>query len=310
MKNIAIPILVAIIFVVMMLYLVSFQVRETESVYITRFEKPVREITEPGLGWKWPAPIEKVNRFDSRLRVLEAEPGETTTRGNVPIIVHTYIAWRVKEPLKFLRAFPGGINDAVDKLRSQINDTQNRVIGQHSFGEFINSDPNRIKFDVIQQEMLADIQKPVLENYGVEVKTLGIKQLKISEDVTKKVFDRMKQDRLRLTEATVAQGAAEATRIRSDAEGKRTTLLAAAEGRAKQIRGRGDAEAARYYEMLNADPSLAMFLRNLESLVASLKERTTFFVPTGIEPFKYLREMPSIEPGKVVEPVKTAEAKK
>lgn len=298
MKNIAIPILVAVIFVVMLLYLVSFQVRETESVYITRFDKPVREITKPGLGWKWPSPIEKVHRFDSRLRVLEAEPGETTTRGNVPIIVHTYIAWRVAQPLKFLYAFPGGVDDAVDKLRSQINDTQNRVIGQHAFGEFINSDPNRIKFDDIQKEMLADIQKPVLENFGIEVKTLGIKQLKISEDVTKKVFDRMKEDRKRLTEATVAQGTAEATRIRSDADGKKTTLLAAAEGRAKQIRGQGDAEAAKYYEMLNADPNLAMILRNLEAMQNTLKDRTTLIIPTDIEPFKYLREMPSAEPKK------------
>jgi membrane protease subunit HflC len=304
MKNIAIPVLVAVIFVVMLLYLVSFQVRETESVYITRFEKPVREITKPGLYWKWPTPIEKVNRFDSRLRVLEAEPGETTTRGNVPIIVHTYIAWRVKEPLKFLNAFRGGIDDAVDKLRSQINDTQNRVIGQHAFGEFINSDPNRIKFDDIQKEMLADIQKPVLENFGIEVKTLGIKQLKISEDVTKKVFDRMKADRQRLTEATVAQGTAEATRIRSDADGKKTTLLAAAEGRAKGIQGKGDAEAARYYEMLNADPNLAMILRSFDAIKTMLKDHTTLVIPTDIEPFKYLREMPVVDPNKSVEGTK------
>jgi modulator of FtsH protease HflC len=309
MKNFAIPVLIAVIFAIMLLYLVSFQVRQTESVYITRFEKPVREITTPGLGWKWPAPIEKVNRFDSRLRVLEAEPGETTTRGNVPIIVHTYIAWRVKEPLKFLNAFRGGLDDAVDKLRSQINDTQNRVIGQHAFGDFLNSDPNRIKFDDIQKEMLADIQKPVLENYGIEVKTLGIKQLKISEDVTKKVFDRMREDRKRLTEATVAQGTAEATRITSDADGKTKTLLAAVEGRAKQIQGQGDAEAARHYEMLNADPNLAMILRDFEALRNTLKDNTTFFVPTNIEPFKYLTAMPQVTPAKPNGPNKVVDAK-
>jgi modulator of FtsH protease HflC len=310
MKNLAIPILVAVIFAVMLLYLVSFQVRETESVYITRFDKPVREITAPGLGWKWPAPIEKVNRFDSRLRVLEAEPGETTTRGNVPIIVHTYIAWRVAQPLKFLNAFRGGAEDAVDKLRSQINDTQNRVIGKHAFGEFINSDPNRIQFEEIQKEMLADIQKPVLENYGIEIRTLGIKQLKISEEVTKKVFDRMKADRIRLTTATVAQGTAEATRIQSDADGKRRTLLAAADGRAKQIQGQGDAEAARYYEMLNADPGLAMFLRSMEALRNSLRDKTTIFTPMDIDPFKYMRSMPSADQMHWADPNRVVDAKK
>ena len=73
MKNVAIPILVAVIFIIMAVYLVTFQVRETESALVTRFGEPVREKTEPGLAWKWPAPIERVHRFDSRLRVLESE---------------------------------------------------------------------------------------------------------------------------------------------------------------------------------------------------------------------------------------------
>jgi membrane protease subunit HflC len=295
MKNIAIPILVAVIFVVMVLYLVSFQVRQTESVYITRFDKPVREITKPGLGWKWPTPIEKVHRFDSRLRVLEAEPGETTTRGNVPIIVHTYIVWRIAEPLKFLERVKT-VPAAQDFLRSQINDTQNRVIGQYAFGEFINSDPNQIRFEKIQQDMLADMQKPVLEDYGIEVKALGIKQLKISEDTTKVVFDRMKADRKRRTDRTIAQGQAEATKIKTDADAKKTALLAAAEGRAKRIRGEGDAEAAKYYKMLDADPNFAMLLRDLEALQATLKDRSTVVIPADAAPFKYLRDQPSVKP--------------
>lgn len=294
MKNIAIPILVAVIFLIMAVYLVTFQVRETESVLITRFGQPVRDINEPGLKWKWPLPIERVHRFDSRLRVLESELVETPTRGAVPIIVKSYVVWRIADPLTFLNAVET-VADANDMLRSRINDTQNRVIGQHAFAEFVNSDPEAIKFRDIQSEMLADLQGPVRLDYGIEIRTLGIKQFKVSEEVTKDVFERMKADRQRRTEATIAQGNAEATKIRTDADAKRTVVLAAAEGRAKAIRGQGDAEAAQYYEMLESAPELAMFLRNLESLVRTLKERTTLVIPTDAEPFKYLREMPSLE---------------
>jgi len=114
----------------------------------------------------------------------------------------------------------------------------------------------------------------------------------------------MKEDRRRLTEATVAQGAAEATRITSDADGKKVTLMAAAEGRAKQIQGQGDAEAARYYEMLNADPYLAMILRNFEALRNTLYKDTTIILPPDVEPFIYLRTMPDVTP------VKPEDAKK
>lgn len=296
MKKIAIPLLIAVIFATMALYLVSFQVRETESAFITRFGKPLedREITRPGLYFKWPTPIERVHRFDSRMRVLDAPPAETTTKGAVPIIVNTYVVWRIAEPLKFLNAV-GTVSDANDAIRYRLNNAQNRVIGQHTFGEFVNSDPEKIKLDEIQREMLSDLQGPARNDYGIEIKTLGIKQLKISEDVTKDVFERMRAERRRRTETTIAQGNAEATKIRTDAEAKRTAVLAAAEGRAKAIRGQGDAEAAQYYKMLEEAPELAMFLRNLEALLTTLKERATIVIPADAEPFRYLREMPSLE---------------
>lgn len=296
MKNLAIPILVAVIFAIMAVYLVAFQVRETESAFVTRFGKVLddREITEPGLYFKWPAPIEYVHKFDSRMRILEAPVSETTTSGKVPIIVKTYIVWRIAQPLKFYNSVET-IAEAERKLTSQINDTQNRIVGQYAFSEFINSDPEKVQFEAIQAEMLKDLQASVGEDYGVEVKTLGIKQLKISEDVTEQVFNRMKAERKRLSDATIAEGNATATAIRTDADAKKTALLAAAEGRAKAIRGRGDAEAAKYYEMLEASPELAIFLRNLESLAASLKDQSTIIIPADVPPFKYLKEMPTLK---------------
>ncbi|MEN6427171.1 MAG: protease modulator HflC [Phycisphaerales bacterium] len=294
MKNIAIPILIAVISIVMIVYLVTFQVRETESGFVTRFGRPVREVTKPGLYLKWPTPIEQVHKFDSRMRVLEAaQLAETTTRGNVPIIVNTYVVWRVAEPLKFLNAVKTEDN-AESKLRNHINDTQNRIIGQHSFGEFVNSDPAKIRFDEIQAEMLADLKGPVQAEYGIEIKTLGIKQLKVSEDVTKKVFERMKAERQGRTDAITSEGDAMAIQIRADANKKRDVLLNAAEGRAKEIRGQGDADAAKYYELLETDPQLAIYLRNLETLKTTLSDRSTVVLGTDSDPYKLLMAMPSL----------------
>ena len=125
------------------------------------FGKATRQIVEPGLYFKWPPPIESVQKFDSRARGLVAELGETPTKGAVPIIVNTYIVWRIAEPLAFFNAVGGAISDAESKLLSQISDAQNKVIGRHEFSEFVNSDPSKIKFDDIEKEMLAEIQKAV-----------------------------------------------------------------------------------------------------------------------------------------------------
>ena len=297
MKNIAITIFIVLIVAVMVLYLVSFQVREIESVLVTTFGKPTREITEPGWYFKWPAPIQRVYPFDSRMRVFEAELGETTTKGAVPIIINTFIVWKIAEPLEFFNAV-GTVKEAENKLRSQLGDTQNKVIGRHYFAEFINSDPAKIKFEEIQDEMLTDLKQAVREDYGIEIKTLGIKQLKVSEDVSKDVFERMRAERNRKTEATIAEGNAEATRIKADADSKKTELLAAAEARAKAIRAEGDAEAAKYYKLLDEDPEFAIFLRKIEALKKYLEKRSTIVFSADMEPFELLREMPVLEPKK------------
>jgi len=310
MKSIAITIFIVLIIAVLALYLFSFQVREIESALVTTFGEPTRQITQPGWYFKWPAPIQRVDKFDSRMRVFDPDLGETATKGAVPIIVNTYIVWQIGEPLAFFNAIErGSIREAERKLLSQINDTQNRVIGRHSFSEFVNSDPTRIKFQQIEAEMLDDLQQAVsAANYGIDIKTLGIKQLKISEDVSKDVFERMKTERNRRTEATIAQGNAEATKIKTDADSIKTELLAAAEARAKAIMGQGDAEAAKYYEMLEEEPELAIFLRNVEALKNVLKE-TTILLPADAPPLTLLKGMPDLRPSEPNEPEKITVSK-
>ena len=157
MKNIAITIFIVLLAAVMVLYFISFQVRETESAFVMRFGKPIRSIDKPDkprLYFKWPAPIDRYYKFDSRMRVLDAPPGETTTKGAIPIIVNTYVVWRISEPLEFYNAMAdGSMTEAVRKLRSQISNTQNKVIGLHAFSEFVNSDTSKIRFREIEKEM-------------------------------------------------------------------------------------------------------------------------------------------------------------
>ncbi len=295
MKNIATTILIIVIVVIMGLYFVSFQVRETETALVTTFKKPERSLTEPGWYFKWPVPIQQVHRFDSRMHVLEGDVRETTTKGAVPIIVNTYVVWRIADPLEFFNSVQT-VNEAERKLLSRIGDTQNRVIGQHTFGAFVNSNPEDVKIVDIEQQMLENLRDPVRADYGIEIVTLGIKQLQVNEDVTAKVFDRMRAERRRRTEITLAQGKAEASRIEKNAETIRSALLVAADARATAIRGQGDAEAARYYELLQDDPEFAMFLRDTEALQNILQDRSTIILSGDSEPITLLKKQPSLKP--------------
>ena len=276
MKNIAVMIFILLIVAVWGLFLVSFQVREIESALVTRFGKPIRgEITEPGFYFKWPSPIEQVYKFDSRMNVLEADLGETTTKGAVPIIINTYIVWKIDNPLQFFNANAHGtVREARDKLLSQLESAQNTVVGRYNFSDFVNSDESKIKIEQIQEEMLSELQGEVSKaGYGIEIKTLGIKQLKISKEVSKEVFTRMQAERGSMTAATITEGKAQATKIETQANKQKNILLAAAEARAKEI-------------------------RDIEALQKILEARSTIVLSADTMPFKLLKEMPDLTPKK------------
>jgi len=297
MKNAWGLISILLVVAVLGLFFVSFQVRQTETAIVSRFGDPIRPIDKPGFYVKWPSPIEKVYKFDSRLRLLEGVLEETTTAGGEPIIVNSYITWRIADPQMYLIR----IRDtkiAEDNLKSLLRNAQNTVIGGHQFSEFVNTDRDKIQFAAIEKEILTYLNETsqVKKNYGIEVASVGLKRLMISQKVTEKVFERMKADRNRKTEAIIAAGNAEAEKITSDALAKQKELLAVAEAQAKAIRGAGDAEAAGYYKMLDADPELAMFLRDLDALRTILKERSTIVLGTDIEPMNLLKSIPAIKP--------------
>ena len=58
---------------------VIFIVREGEVAVVTRLGKPERAITEAGLYTRWPWPVQRVHRFDARIRALQGSYEETLT---------------------------------------------------------------------------------------------------------------------------------------------------------------------------------------------------------------------------------------
>ena len=301
MRNFWTLLVVVLVVVILVLSSVMFQVRQTEKVIVVRLGKPVRTIEEPGLKFKWPTPIEVVREFDSRSRLFQETPEEeVSTAGGEPIIVKTFVVWRIAEPQQFLEAVKD-ILTAEESLKSLLRDNQNSVIGRHYFSEFVNTNPERIQFEQIEQEIADAIRPKALADYGIEVQSVGIKRLMIPKNVTESVFERMRKDRNTKTEAILSEGTAQAEQIETDAEAKQKELLAVADAMAKQIRGKGEAEAAKYYEALEADPDLAMFLRDLEALKKILAERSTIVLGVDTEPIQLLKEMPKLQPKSATE---------
>lgn len=294
MKNVWVFVFVLLIVIVLGLYLFTFQVRETEIAVVTTFGKPTRTLKKPGMYFKWPRPINDVTRYDGRSHLYETVLMDATTKETEPITVTSYIIWKIDNPLVF-RESVGDRTEAEKQLDALLQDTQHTVIGQHYFSDFVNSDPDKIKFEEIESEMAEKI-RPGAKEFGVAVKVVGIRRLAVNEAVTKAVFERMKAERNRKTKAITKAGETEADTIEKNAEARRTELLAIVEARAKAIRGSGDAEAAGYYRMLAEDPEFAMFLRDIEALRKILSKETTIVLGADTDLIQLLKKAPDIQP--------------
>ena len=267
----------------------SFQLDQTDTAVVTTFGRPA-EVTEPGLHFRWPFPFQRVYRFDRRVRSFEGGAGkleETITKDNHNIIVGIYVDFRISQAEQFFRTFEN-ITRAEDDLNSWMRSAKKTAIGKYNFSQLVNTDPAKMCLVEIQDQILAELRSKS-SGYGLEILRVGINTINVPKDVSAKVFERMIAERKLIADRYLAEGDAEAKKIRIAADRERTIRLADAEAKAKEIRAEGDAEAARSYAVFQQNPELAKFLRKLDSLRQIVPGRTTLVLDTDTAPFDILK---------------------
>jgi membrane protease subunit HflC len=294
MKRNALTLVVGVILlVIFFLLLFTFQVRQTEVVVVTTFAKPSAEpITQPGLYFRWPLPIQKVYRFDKRIHNFEDEFEQMLTADGNNLLASVYVGWTIERPREFFNSFPSGKAEAAEpQLKSLVRGTKQAVIGRHPFSDFVSSNPQQVKFTQVEAEILQNIKDSALQKYGVNVHFVGIKRLGIPENVTTKVFDRMTAERQKEIDRLRTMGESEKIRIQSAADRDRAEILSKAHGEALTIRGEADREVSKSFEVFQQNPELAVFLFKLQALESSLSNRSTIVGDLSMPPFDMLRNI-------------------
>lgn len=293
-KRPGVMLVAAIVVALFVLVQVFFMVHEGDVAIRTFLGKPVRAYTESGLYPRKPWPLERVYRFDNRLRTLETSYEETLTEDGKNVLVGMYAAWRIEEPIKFLESV-GSAEQAEKHLDGLIRNHKSATIGRHPLSALVNVDPDEIQFDVMESTILERVAPEASARYGIRLASLGIHRLGLPQDITESVFERMRAERRKLAEQYRSEGEGEATRIRAEADSQKEQVLSRARADAKRIRAKGDAEAADFYKVFEEDPELAMFLRRLEAMEQLLQEKSTVVLSVDTEPFRLLKgEDPAI----------------
>ncbi len=297
-RNILTVIVGVALVVIFVLLLFTFQVRQSEIALVTTFGKPsAKPITEPGLYFKLPWPIQRVYRFDNRVQNFEDKFSQTYTADNNNLILTVYTGWKISDASIFYPKFLGQVSLAQIALESILRNAANSVVGKHTLSDFVNSDPKLLKFDQMQTEVQNVVSNQLSgNNYGIELEFVGFKKIELPQSVTQSVFDRMKSERTVLIKHEESEGAMQAAIIKSTADRQAAETIAEANAQAVHIQAQGEVVAAQLLPVFEKNPALANYLLRLDALKQSLNQQTTLMFDERTPPFDLFTSIPTNAP--------------
>ena len=255
-------------------YAIVFQLGEIKEV-----------IKEPGLAFKWPM-IQNVRFFDRRILTLDsAEPERFLTAEKKPVLVDSFVKWRIADVKQYYISVGGDEMLARTRLGQTVNSGLREEFGKRTVHDVVSGARDKIMEDV-QKKADADARQ-----IGVEIVDVRLKRVDLPPEVSESVYRRMETERKRVANELRSQGAAEAERIRADADKQREVIIAEAYRDAQKMKGEGDAKAAAIYgRAFGENPEFYAFYRSLEAYRQSFGNKSDLLVvDPNAEFFKYLR---------------------
>jgi membrane protease subunit HflC len=275
----------AFMFAMVIAAMTLFTVDQRQYAIIFQLGEVKEVIKEPGLAFKWPL-IQNVRLFDKRILTLDtAEPERFLTAEKKPVLVDSYVKWRIHDVKLYYISVGGDEIVAKTRLSQTVNSGLREEFGKRTVHDVISGARDKIMADV-QKKADADMRA-----IGIEIIDVRLKRVDLTNEVSESVYRRMETERKRVANELRSQGAAEAEKIRADADRQREVIVAEAYRDAQKIKGEGDAKAASIYgQAFGQNAEFYSFYRSLEAYRGSFKNKTDVLV---VEPnsdfFKYLK---------------------
>jgi membrane protease subunit HflC len=286
--------LAALVVAALLLSTVAFTVDELKDIVLVKTFGKTTQVylgkENPGLKFKWIYPVQEVVRYDSRTMLFDDTFDQVPTSDKQNLLITMFCAWEIKDPVKFQSTIKT-VEAAQDRLRTILRSSKQDVVGRHAMQDFVNTNPDRMKLREIENEVLSQVTRQAMDDYGIHVSMVGVKNLGLTEGVSQGVISTMREERQKDVQKFESAGQAQADAIRARAKSASEKILAFAQAKAHEIESEGDSAAAKYYKEFARNPELGAFLRSLESLKKELQTKTVIVLDSSVLPaVKYFSE--------------------
>ena len=285
--NVKTIVIVVILVLVGVLALDSFFVVDDRQRAIQKRFGEIVEHAEDltGLNFKIPF-VDTVQYFDGRILTLDTPPQRYLSSEQKPLIVDSFVQWRIAETTKYYEATQGIEENARSRLAARVDEGLRNQIGRRTMHEVISGER-----EALMSELANDLDQTMKTELGVQVIDVRVKKIDLPAEVAAQVYERMRSERKIEAQTYRAQGTEQALIIRSNADKQRVVIRAEAERESEQKRGAGDREATRIYsEAYSKDTDFYAFYRSINAYVNVFTQSNSLLIlDPSSEFFKYLK---------------------
>ena len=231
-------------------------------------------VTEPGLYFKLPQPLQNIIYLEKRTLTIDTPDADRfITKEKQNVVVDTYVKWRIDDAKLFYTSVGGRVASANDRISRALRDGLNNEIATRTVNDVISGE---------REEVMESVTRRVAEDatqIGVRIVDVRLRKVEFADEIRDSVFRRMESERKAIASERRSEGAAEAEKIRANADRQRVGLLAQAYKQAQDIKGVGDAKAASSYaDAFGEDPEFAEFYRSLKAYRESFKSGSDLII--------------------------------
>ena len=244
-------------------------------------------VTEPGLHFKLPAPLQNVVYLDKRILTLDASGADLVqTSEKKNLMIDTFVKWRIGDARRYWVSFQGSERAASDRLAMLLRDVLNIAVNQRTVNQITSSEREKAMAEI------SELLQARVKALGIDIVDVRMKRVDFTPEISESVYSRMEAERKRVASEERSKGAAQAERIRAGADRQSEVILAEAYRDAQKTKGEGDGEAARIYaDAFGKDPEFARFYRSLEAYRRSFSQKSdVMVVDPSADFFSYLKK--------------------
>jgi modulator of FtsH protease HflC len=262
-----------------------FTVDQRQNALVFQLGEIVSVKTSPGLYFKIPL-IQNVRFYNTTIHTVDArEPERFITSEKKPVLVDSFVKWRIVDVKQFYVSVAGDISRAELRLTQTINDNLRAEFGKRTVHEVVSGEREKI-MEILREKANEDAKK-----IGVQVLDVRLKRVDLTAEVSESVYKRMEAERKRVANELRSTGAGDAEKIRADADRQREVILAEAYRDAQRVKGEGDAKSSAIYSAaFGQNPEFYSFYRSLETYRATLKSKSdVLLLDPNSEFFRYFK---------------------